>query len=589
MRECVVVCGDGVRGGECGGGVLCGVCAALSLQYQPAWDQVFRCLEAAFPALGPPHPTTAHTCLNTLCQLMANPRLPHRAALERAVGAAVQALGPRPLLALVAPQATGDPAQDEATWWTLPLLRRFVHGSGLGVFISELVPLAGTCFTLVARLQSEGRGGTLLAKTYQQVEQQVWAALPAFCRGAQDVDTALAQDSFARLLCDHIKHRPDTRPDVMDALRVLLAEHQDNPGRLATYAKNYLPALFNVYLTPPGTEGVSSGQRQAALATVKAFLAVVPEERAEDLLDMVLQRHTQAQGQPKGQAAALRRRALLDLAGALVPRLAGPPLARLYDHVAPSLASPEHGQQKAAYRLLEDMLAGHTPAAAQLVQHRLDGLREALVGQLASAAPSARAPRLRCLRLLLLRLGPGEGVGGDGGVGVVQQVVGEAVVCCGRAMSQATRRAAFLLLSEVGGVLQRVEGCSPHHTVYRALELLLAGLAGTPSLAAATMLALTALTFQYREHVDDQVLQVLVQNTCVQLLCASREIVASCLSFVKATTTLFDGTTLAPHLAPIMQALAAMTPDCQRKYRLKTRDILDRLIRKFGADTVAGE
>ncbi|XP_050702743.1 RRP12-like protein [Eriocheir sinensis] len=590
LRECVVAASEGVRGGAAEG-LWAVVCEGLSLQYQAAWGEVFRVLEAAFPALGPARPAAAQPCLASLCQLMANPRLPQRPALERAVGAAVAALGPESLLALVPPRATGDVEQDEGGWWTLPLLRRFVAAAGLGPFLDHLLPLAARCHALLDGLDKQGRRDSLLAATYRQVEQQVWAALPAFCRGAGDVEEALGRDGFPRLLCDHLKHRPDTRPHVMEALRLMLAAVPPNPPpgqpppRLALYAKNYLPALFNVYLTVPGVEGVAPGQRQAALATVRAFAAVLEPPRAAELLAMVLGRHTQAVEAGAGPDHTLRRRALLDLAAALLPRLDGPALATLYGHVLPLLDYQEHGLQKAAYRLLEAVLAGETPATAALVEERLEELGGLLLGGLAKAAPSARAPRLRCLRLLLLRLGPE--VARERREEVLRRVVGEAVVCCGRAMSQATRKAAFLLVSEVGAAIQRSEGCTAEDTVVRALELLLAGLVGSPALAAATMLALTALTYQYREQLTAQVVAVLVQNTCVQLLCPSREIVASCLSFIKALPALLTPARLAPHLPAIVQAMTNMTPDCQRKYRLKTRDILDRLMRRYGADAIA--
>lgn len=35
-----------------------------------------------------------------------------------------------------------------------------------------------------------------------------------------------------------------------------------------------------------------------------------------------------------------------------------------------------------------------------------------------------------------------------------------------------------------------------------------------------------------------------------------------------------------------MKALTGMTEDCKRHFRLKVRDILDRLVRKYGADSI---
>lgn len=558
---------------------------ALSFQYQTAWLHVFQTLIQAFNALGKTFPDLLLGSVKELAEFMDNRDLPHRGKVEQAIGAAVKSIGPQKIIEILPIQITGNMNDDEKYLWLLPCMKKYLSGTSLVYFENFFVHLASKCYMLIDALKKKGQGDSLLAKTYQNIERQIWSLLPSFCDGATDVEEALANEKFARIVCDHIKFRDDTRVDVMSALRNLITGNKEQPGRLVTYAKNYIPALFNIYLTKNKTVGakegeatIENGQRLAAYHTVKVYLTIVPKPKCKEFLSLIMQKYN-------SEEDAFKKRALLDLSRNFLPYLDLELMQRLYEKVLPLLAqSADKNQQKAAYRMLEDILGVETEARSQFISQNLDALSELLIKSLSTAAPQARPPRLRCVKIVLSQLTVE--LTRDKWEPFLRQVVAESVMCLGKQKSTATRKAAFAVITEIGNTIKRLEECSPEDTVRHSLKLLLAGLVGSPSLAANTILAITALAYTFKDLMPSDMLELLVSNMCVQLICHTREIVSACLSFLKSILTMFSIQVMSTHVDSIVKALCNMQNDCQRKYRLQTKYLFDKLMRKFGADRI---
>jgi len=82
-------------------------------------------------------------------------------------------------------------------------------------------------------------------------------------------------------------------------------------------------------------------------------------------------------------------------------------------------------------------------------------------------------------------------------------------------------------------------------------------------------------------------LELLIENVCLLGVLPTREIVGPCLSFIKMFVTSFPTDLVLPFLPKLVKCLVSMTDDCKRHFRLKTRDILDRLVRKFSYETIS--
>jgi ribosomal RNA-processing protein 12 len=93
----------------------------------------------------------------------------------------------------------------------------------------------------------------------------------------------------------------------------------------------------------------------------------------------------------------------------------------------------------------------------------------------------------------------------------------------------------------------------------------------------------------FLETMPLDILEQNVSNMCLLLASPSREIVQACLSFVKGVVTLYPVAVLGNCVNKIINGIVSLTPDCSRKFRLKTKSILARLMRKFGDDYITSE
>lgn len=75
---------------------------------------------------------------------------------------------------------------------------------------------------------------------------------------------------------------------------------------------------------------------------------------------------------------------------------------------------------------------------------------------------------------------------------------------------------------------------------------------------------------------------------CLALLVSStREIVAASLSFIKVYCKALPSPTVATSLPLIIKSMCNMADDCSRHLRLKVRDILNKLVRKYGSECIS--
>lgn len=184
---------------------------------------------------------------------------------EYATGAAVKSLGPEFVLKVI-PLRDGDNINLERSW-LLPVLKEKITNSNLKFFATEILEMATFC-RKKSREFAENKE-IALSHTYELLCNQFWSLLPSFCNHPKDI-----KDNFkilARVLGIVLKDSAEFRLSIMQALRKLIAcseDNEDDRNELARFAKNYLPILLNIYMTP--AKGSSAeGQRLAALETIQ--------------------------------------------------------------------------------------------------------------------------------------------------------------------------------------------------------------------------------------------------------------------------------------------------------------------------------
>ncbi|XP_043216714.1 RRP12-like protein [Amphibalanus amphitrite] len=549
----------------------------LQFQYVDAWPLVLRTLSKFFTSYGARCRPFVGPSLVTLAELRDTEQFTYTAELEAAIGAAVSAVGPRTLLEHVPLRIAGDESDDPefSRSWLLPVLRAAVRDTELAFFAEYFLPLARALKTHAQQLeQADDRR---MCRIYNTLELQVWDLLPGFCTGALDVPDSLKR--VARALGSLLTEREDLRLVVLSALRLLATKSSDDEAsraEVARFAKNYLPILFNLYMTLPSS-GPGQGHRAAVLETVTAYLTVADHDLIKALVDKALEKV--GAGEPSDEDRAH----MLDLLRTMLPHMEADVIARVWGYAGPFVEGEQRLSQKTAYRLLEDVCQSQHQGCITFVQENHMDLMSALKRSMASASASAKTTRLSCLAGLLEHL--------DGSSEhFVAGVLPEAVLCC-KEHNEKSRAAAFRLIVRIGETLRRwasEAGQEPEEAMRTYMKMLLAGLTGSPKLIAGTLLATAQVIHQFKEIFPADLLDLTLDNVCLLMTSSSREPAEACLSLVKALVFAIDPAVFARFLPRLMKAIAMMTPDCKRHFRQKTRDLLAVFVRKFGFDVIFG-
>ena len=95
--------------------------------------------------------------------------------------------------------------------------------------------------------------------------------------------------------------------------------------------------------------------------------------------------------------------------------------------------------------------------------------------------------------------------------------------------------------------------------------------------------------FQSTDSLPVAKLKELVEMVCTLVTSQTREVVQTCLSFIKGVVSLYPPVVLGTFLKTIIQGICNMTPDCARNFRIKVKSLFMRLMRKFGSDYICSE
>ncbi|NWI52355.1 RRP12 protein, partial [Calyptomena viridis] len=544
----------------------------LTYRFHAVWDKVLRVLQVFFETCGKQCHPIMRKCLQSLCDLRLSPHFPYTAEVDQAVGAAVSTMGPEVLLEAVPLDIDGkEETLDFPRSWLLPVLRDYVQGTRLGFFTSYFLPLAATLKNRALEFTQAGK--SVEAKLYDTLQWQIWTLLPGFCIRPTDVLGAFK--GLARTLGMAISERPDLRPTVCQALRTLIhkgCETDVERAEVGRFAKNFLPILFNVY-SQSEEDGGSSGQRRSVLDTVRAYLTITDSQMVCGFLEKACAKLTSP------ESSEFARLSILDLVVAMAPYVDEQSLSSLYRTIQPSLQSKERSMQKKAYRVLEEVCASpHAPCQAFIHSH-LQDLQAALLDSLKSAASPAKRPRLKCLLHIVKQLSAEHEP-------FVTALVPE-VILCTKEVSVGARKNAFMLLVEMGHAFIRF-GPTPEEAMQRFLLLIYVGLTGSVTMISCTVLALTRLFFEFKDHLEFSVVEQLLQNICLLLASRTRDVVKAALGFIKVTLLLVDTKLLAKHVQAMLEAVGNLSDDMRRHFRMKLRNLFIKFIRKFGFELVKG-
>ncbi|CAK1589953.1 unnamed protein product [Parnassius mnemosyne] len=524
----------------------------------------------------------------------------HEKEAEYATGCAVKALGPEFVLRHI-PLRDGEDINLERSW-LLPVLREKIVNSNLKFFATEILEMATFCRRKSREFAQSN--DTPRAHTYDLLCNQLWALLPSFCNSPKDIKESFK--AIARVLGNVLKDNPEFRQSIMQALRKLIACSVDNEGdknELGRFAKNYLPILLNIYMSP-AKGSMAEGQRLAALETIQVYLTISDENVREELYKNALQ---QLEASVDNH---FQRESILDIIRLLVLYQTSEQIAILFDKWVFPLcetvledpktfkkarreAMAEDGEvkkqlrykekakllemeHKKAYRILEEIFRSEKETCKQFIKDNYKKIKKMLMSSLSKVADSSKAARLRCIEHLINAT---HFVNAENKL--LKSAIAESVICT-KDINSKCRQCAFNVINTVGNVLKDQDG-----GMQAFLEMLSSGLtAPLPRVVSATLRALASALFNFSEEMGLETVQQLLEKVAEMMLNNNREIVAGAMSFLKVYTKVLPTEVLAGSLPLIFKTLSNMSEDCKRHSRLEIGYFLARMTRKYGAETV---
>ncbi|XP_026668407.1 RRP12-like protein isoform X2 [Ceratina calcarata] len=541
----------------------CTMHKALSYQYLEAWYHILHLIAVLFQVTGKSKSPHLVNILRTLADLRDSYNFASKNDAEYAIGAAIRVLGPEEVLNIIPLKISEDMINLKRTW-LLPLLKDCVVKGSLTFFSETLLPIAELC----EKKSKEPIGG----KTYEFLVSQIWAVLPSICTNATDV-----KDNFkniARLLGTSFSEKKSLRPSIMAALRRLIVKAVDenkleDTFELARFAKNFLPLFLNLYTTRPiGTD--EEGQRLAAFETIKVYLTITSKDLVHELFDRAICRLNEP------NADEFFKESVHDIIRLLIEYTDVDRLKTFYDMCILSLKdSSKIKEQKKAYRFLEEICGSEKDVCKSfIVVHRRE-IQKLLISSATEVAKPSRGPRLRCLINLIKSHPQLEKMK------FLEAIVPEVVIYI-KDINSKCRASAYQLLNTIAErFLENPEQLKEY------VNMLIIGLAGAQKYCTASMLALASVTYHYNGSLGVEKIKEIFEHACKLVASPTREIAEAALSYAKVYITVMPSPIVASTLTKLIDSLSTMDGDCHRHFRQKIRDILAKLLRKYGMETIS--
>jgi ribosomal RNA-processing protein 12 len=555
----------------------------------------------------------------TIGDIRENGSFRNKKEADEVIGKAIRAMGPEAVLSILplnlAKPAKGQPGRA----WMFPILRDYTSNTNLAHFKSEMVPLSEIMFQRV--LDHGEAEKTMEIKIYETVVQQIWSTLPGYCDLPLDLTDAFDQ-GFAEILANLLYKQVELRLDVCRALKTLIESNQaiaeiedqeedlvlqsrvsradakKNLEYLSNFAGNMLAVLFNVYTqTLPQSRG-------PILQTINTFLSITPNaelmetfDRVSKMLAAELQQEKPAEKKNQNQKSKdhmpSTAQTLMDLVITMSVYLPRESFAALFEIAAVIINKEEEPQlQKKAYKLIPRLADSEIGKAA--LKERSAELQHLIISSTEKVSAPARRERLASI-IALLPFIP------DTSLHFIPSVLSEVVISC-KENNERARETAYDLLVLMGYRMTEANGATidnskvPHMpdnapagtaNIEEFITMVSAGLAGsTPHMISASITAISRLLHEFRSNLSEATLSDLVQTMDLFLTSNNREIVKSCLGFVKVCVIGLPVELMLPRLSTLVPNLIVWSHEHKGHFKAKVKHILERMVRRFGYDNI---
>jgi len=545
--------------------------SGLKYQYHQHWKIVLAVLASFIEIVGPQHPTL----LNPLVQQVANMRSDNanlEKEIDHAIGKAVATMGPKQFLEAYPLKITGDEKDYELKRsWLLPVLKDNIARTELAFFIEHFLPLAAKFMD--RSKYSKSNGDAIGHKTYEVLAYQVWFLLPGFCREPTDLLTSFK--NIAKILGTQLAQRKEIRIDIMRGLRTVIntnMEIPENKAELSRFGKNFLPILFNLYTTKP-TDSEEYSQRMSALDTIKIYLKIADSAVITNMYDKALEKGNDTKSDD------FTKEAIFDLLCCLLEYIDVERMTNLYKCVVDNINTAEGGTGtgKKNYKILEEICKLQTDASNEFCEQNLAELQNSLVKSIRKNAVGNQVHRLKTIANILQHLK-------DPQMEFAEACIPEAIMCI-NVSSTRTRLAAYLVLQSIVEAMLRWRP-DEKDDVFREYSNHVMKILLDENTERLALFALTKMYYEFKDLIPLDVVDRMLTNVFLLIRSNSPQIAIACMSFLKVFVCRAPLTLTAKYLPNIILAICEMSENSKKHTRVKTKDLLERLIRKFGSEMV---
>ena len=579
----------------------------LSIKYQAATKEILEFLTAVVSKLRSRCNPDFLNVMEIVGQWRTNEteEFPFNKEAEDFISVCISELGPEVCLSILPLNLTGTGGPGRA--WLLPLLRDNVRNADLEFYKRQILPLSEF---FENKIKESTNKESVNVKIFQTIVEQIWSLLPHFCDLPKDLSTSF-DDKFAAQLSDLLYARVELRTFICNGLRSLVESNVAYVGgalsddklmqqnfpvhlaeeylkHLATRASNLLSVLFNVFLS------ISPDTRGFVLETIDMYLQIVPKDELENTFNKVcglfknaLDEEEQENSKDSGSKLSLT---MMDLIVAMTKYLPESSHNALFSVFATTVSIKDPLVQKRSYRIISKL--SETNEGKSSLVNFIAHLEKVIVESTEITEPSARGARLAAILAILDLLPSSE-------LHFIPSVLQE-VIMSTKDNNERTRSISYQILISMGkkmsngGVIDQsqIPGFEAEEAKQEAslgdfFTMVSAGLAAqTPHMISATITAISCLMFEFKDSLAIDVLKEISSTIELFLTHNSREIAKAAIGFVKVEVLSLPEDVVRENLTELLAKLMRWSHEHKGHFKSKVKHIVERLIRKFGADVV---
>ncbi|KAI5064175.1 hypothetical protein GOP47_0020845 [Adiantum capillus-veneris] len=599
----------------------------LGYQFSPAWDVCLQVVACLFEKLGDASFQLMASSVQALAELegLSDENLPCRRQLHKTIGSAISAMGPEKFLKLLPLSLEGEDISNSRLW-LVPVLRQNIVGAELSFFSEKILPLIQRLQNDLKKLSMEGKATA--SKKMEAVVQSLWSLFPAFCNFPSD--TAQSFGRMAKHMGAILSEESDLRGVICHGLQMLIRQNRGVLGELvnvsantedyvgvpstnkaaeeraktlytekiaranivaiASFSRNFLPLLFNVFISaPPEKRGVLQ-------STIGDVASISQKKVVKDFFISIMQKLLKAtkeagdnthlkgiepmdiSGPGKEESVSSKRCIFMDLALSLLRGLDDESVSVLFTAAKPTLQDNDGSVQKKGYKVLAGLCKEHTGFLAG----RCNDVLELMLMAMPSCHFSAKRQRLNCLHPLILHIFRSQDQNSDK---VLSSFIGE-IVLATKETNIKTRNTAYDILVQLGRSLKETDPLGYDGKLIQFFTMIVGCLAGsTPHMRSAAITGLARLIYEF--HDLCQTIPELLPSVLLLLQTKSREVIKSVLGFLKVVVARQPVEHLQQHLKSIVEGLLLWSDDSKNHFKAKIRVLFEMLVRKCGLQAVS--